>query len=351
VAGVHESRAVWIGCFCTLLFGVRLLWADLAAAIESLGLGREAERLRAVSALLLELEETLSAGLVPAPERWEALRALPRPWGVLAFESLSELRAQGGSLLPTLKRLGALAAEHTAALSEGRARASSSVAQALACAGLVPLFGGALYLLVPGVEERPWLWLGLCGGALGLALGGAGWMLALAARARWAGLPARARGWTLAALCAGERFLSLMRTGVPADLGWSRACALLAEEAPELALAWGHSAWRPSEAGLQPPLALAGRIFARPAAGALAQAGQSLRKAVQVSLMEGRPVSERIESSLAGLRQELRAQVARELTLLPSRALQPLFLCVAPALLVLLGSALWIALLGSGVLE
>ena len=48
--------------------------------------------------------------------------------------------------------------------------------------------------------------------------------------------------------------------------------------------------------------------------------------------MEGRPCLERAEAALLGLRQDMKAQVERELSLLPTRALKPLFIFVAPSL-------------------
>jgi hypothetical protein len=83
----------------------------------------------------------------------------------------------------------------------------------------------------------------------------------------------------------------------------------------------------------------------------LAELGSSLRKAIQVSLMEGRPCTERAEAALLALSQDLKAQVSRELTLLGTRALKPLFFCVAPALMGLLFTGLflgWDQAMGGG---
>jgi hypothetical protein len=304
----------------------------------------ERARLRAVVGLFQELEETLATGLVPAASRWAALRALPAPWGELSADSLQELRSCGGALLPTLRRLRSLAQEHDAALVEARARSSQALGQAAVCALLVPAFGSALYAFLPGIEERAVAWWLACLVAVAIAGMGALWMLAMADRARWAGLPAASRPWILAAQCSGERFLALVRSGNPADLAWSRACALLKQDAPELALRWGASVWvsKDGEVTAPPVVAPLGALRV-PAARALEELGAGLRKAVQVSLMEGRPCTERVETALSALRQDLRGQVERELGLLGTRALKPLFLCVAPALMMLLGFGLWLS--------
>ena len=313
------------------------------------GIGHERAKLRKVGALLREIEETQAAGLVSRPERWAALQALPAPWGELAYDSLQELRSCGGALLPTLKRLRALALDNEAALADAKARSAQALAQALVCSVLVPAFGSALYWLLPGLESRALAWCLACALAVALAGTGALWMLAIADRARWAGLPVEARPWILASQCAGERFLALVRSGNPADLAWARACQLLGPESSGLAERWGASVWIPDASSETRAVASHRSAAMR----ALEEAGASLRKAVQVSLMEGRPCTDRVETALACLRQDLRAQVERELGLLGTRALKPLFLCVAPALFMLLGFGMWLcweqAVGGSGI--
>ena len=119
----------------------------------------------------------------------------------------------------------------------------------------------------------------------------------------------------------------LVRSGTPADIAWTRAHELLLEQAPGLATRWGATVWT-DPAKLQPPKSSA--------ALALIDFGSALRRSVQASVMEGRPCGERIEGALAGLRQELRSQIDRELSVLPTRALKPLFFFVAPSVLGLL---------------
>jgi hypothetical protein len=154
-------------------------------------------------------------------------------------------------------------------------------------------------------------------------------MVRLADSARWGGLGIAQRPWVLGAYCAAERFLALLRCGSPADLGWAQACAFLGRGAPALALEWGK---RESEGPSRPP----------GAAQPLVRAGEMVRKSVQLSLLEGRPCTDRVESAVQALRQEMKSQVNRELSLLGTRLLKPLFLCVAPAVLGLLAAGLWL---------
>ena len=91
----------------------------LGSLVGNIGaIGRERNVLVRTISIFQEFEETLSAGLLPNPERWRVLEKLPFPWGTLASESIQELRSQGGALLPTLRRLRVFAEQHLAALGE-----------------------------------------------------------------------------------------------------------------------------------------------------------------------------------------------------------------------------------------
>jgi hypothetical protein len=160
---------------------------------------------------------------------------------------------------------------------------------------------------------------------------GAVWLFQMAEAARWGGLSGSRRSWALISECAGERFLALIRTGNPPDLAWSLACEVLIPDHSDLASAWGPSVWEDSQ------IQFKGRTEQL-----IASAGASIKKAVQVSLMEGRPCSERVETAQLTLRQNVRTQIDRELSLLSTRGLKPLFICIAPALIGLLAFGLWL---------
>jgi hypothetical protein len=322
-----QSEILWIISAFSGLFGLRLLSRDLNVWANSIGVVAERKNLRKIALQLREIEEALGTGLTPPVEKWNALSQLPAPWGALTYQSLVELRASGAALLPTLRRLRALAEEHEAALLDAKARSAQALSQAVLCAVLVPVFGSLLYVLLPGVDEHPYQWGLGCIVAMSLASIGSAFMLKLSGNARWAGLPEDCRPWILSAQCAGERFLALVRSGTPADISWTKASELLQKQAPGLALRWGASVWT-EPAQLSPPKSAA--------ALALVDFGRVLKRGVQASVMEGRPCGDRVESALQGLRQELRSQIDRELSVLPTRALKPLFIFVAPSILGLL---------------
>ena len=335
---ISIGRVEWILCFGFGLIALHRIARSLNVWANSVGVAAERKRLKTVSLSLQEIEESLTSGMVPETGKWVALEKLPSPWGSLIFQSLSELRSSGGALLPTLRRLRALADEHQVSLMDAKAKSAQALSQALVCSFMVPLFGAVLYVLLPGIGEHPYRWGIVCLGSLGIASLGSAWLLHLSSTARWGGLQNEQRCWVLASQCAGERFLALVRSGTPSDLAWTRSCELLIREAPALAVQWGSSVWA------QPPHLskyAAGTLAA--AAHVLIDTGTSLKKAVQLSLMEGRPCTERVEAALLALRQEMRSQVDRELALLGTRALKPLFICVAPSILALLGAGVWMA--------
>lgn len=319
--------------------GVVFLSRFAAVSMRS-GFAAEKSALLNVVAVFHELQDTLEAGLLPAPERWSGIGRLPAPWGELSKSAVEELRRQGAPVVPTMRRLRALAAGHSAALDNARARASQSLAQAVICALMAPLFGGALYLLLPGLDARPWLWCAVSAAATVLASASAVWITMMAREARWGGLRGNQKKWWLASQCAGEYFLALVRAGSASDIAWTRACESLTLRVPDLAVEWGASVWGSGGA-------VAPRAGAR---GSIIEAGMAIRRAVQTSLMEGRPCTERVEAVLAALGSGLGAHVERELSLLQTRALKPLFLLVAPALVGLLAAGILIGALGGGVI-
>ena len=232
-----------------------------------------------------------------------------------------------------------MAEEHATAMNSAKAKSAQAFSQAAVCALLVPILGSALYALLPGIELHRKSWVFACSISILMSAIAAIWLLKLTDVARWGGLATPHRSWILSAQCAGEKFLALVRAGSPPDLAWSRAVYQLGPDAVNLADAWGHSVWDSQKSN---SMKIKGG-----AEESLVGAGVSIRKTVQISLMEGRPCSDRVENILLSLRQEMKAHIDRELGLLSTRALKPLFICVAPALMGLLGYGIWLAAMDS----
>ncbi len=317
--------------FCGL--GLFYLFGEVRFLSSWSGLSSELRELQKAKSLLHELADTLESGLVLNPDHFSKIRTLALPWNELIFESLQELRRQGGALLPTIKRIRVLAEEHASAIKEARSKSMQAYAQSLVCAGLVPVFGSTLYFILPAVGEHWRTWLCVCSGAMVLALFSALWLLKMAEKARWGGLKNSERNWILDSQCALERFLALVRTGVPMDLAWARSCELLKKRAPILALKWGFSVW---ESAQEYPNQGGSKII-------ILNLGIQVKKILQVSLREGRPCLDNVETLLRAFREDLRGCVERELALLNIRAMKPLFFCVAPALFSLLSVGLYMS--------
>lgn len=284
--------------------------------------------------LFHELEETLASGLLPAEARWDLLKRLEAPWNRLAFDSLTQLRSEGGAVIPTLRRFRDLARRHFESLGEARARSSQAMAQAVVCGALAPLFAILLRALLPEVENSGAAWWAVTGMALALGLLSGVWIWKMVEAARWGGLSGAEREWMLSVLVFGERLLALLRLGRAPDRAWTEALPLLP---PVLVAAWGSDPWR-TESTAEEPANTAKNLRA-----ALLRSGGVYKKSIQASLWDGQPCTERIESAVEGIRAETRAFQERELQLLPTRALKPLFLLTAPGILAILGFALFLS--------
>lgn len=321
---------LWSLCFCFALYLGSEIWIRLPSfARESSGAG-----VKAAENLFHELEETLASGLIPAEARWQMLARLETPWNRLAFDSLTQLRSDGGAVIPTLRRFRELARRHFESLGEARAKSSQALAQAVVCGALAPLFSVLLRALLPEVENSGAAWWGVTGIALALGLLSGAWIWKMVEAARWGGLREDEREWMLAVLVFGERLLALLRLGRAPDRAWTEALPLLP---PVLVTAWGSDPWKTERAKDDPvPEAKSLRV-------ALLLTGGVYKKSIQASLWDGQPCTERIESAVEGIRAETRAFQERELQLLPTRALKPLFLLTAPGILAILGFALFLS--------
>jgi hypothetical protein len=284
--------------------------------------------------ILRDLREKLESGWLPSSEEWGSLAELDSPWGGLAVECVGELRENGIPIVPTLRRLEKAMSDQKQAEAEARARSAQAWGQAVVCGAIVPLISMALYFLVPGLSEVGMAWWICTAAALVLDLVAMTWMLQLSEDARWAGLSRERRAWWSASFCFGERLLGALRGGMPGDLAWSKALPQLHRQAATLVPHWGADLWSDAPAG---------DARLETSARSIIALGGVLKKAIQASIFEGRGCSDRIESALEALRVELECEVERQMQLLSTRALKPLFLCVAPSVLLLLAIAFWLS--------
>jgi hypothetical protein len=313
--------------------GALLLFATDLRSVTFLLSGSRANWERSLG-IVRDLREKLETGWLPSPDEWRLLSEVEAPWGGLAQECVSELREGGIPIVPTLRRIEKAIGGQKKAEADARARSAQAWGQAAVCGAIVPLISVALYFLVPGLSQIGMSWWLSTLAAIFLSAIAMIWMLQLSEDARWGGLARERRSWWAATFCFGERLLGSLRGGTPADLAWSKALPQLHRQAGALVQHWGADLWS------DPPVADA-RF--EPAARSLIVLGSSLRKAIQASIYEGRGCAERIEAALEALRVELDCEVERNMQLLSTRALKPLFICVAPSVLLLLAMAFWLS--------
>lgn len=297
--------------------------------------GRTLQQLKVYHDVLFELQSSLEAGLVPRPDQWEQLRFWKAPWGSLAYESMVELRKQGVAIIPTLKRLRELLTETIERIRVSRSKAAQGFTQALLALVLIPLVGFFLFYMLPPLQLEKKTWWSSVGIATAVGVLGVFWVFHIVEKARWGGLKGSQRSWVLLVTCAGERFLAFVRSGSPPDIAWVKTIQMLSGESIELAENLGAEIWQTRTISTSTE----GK---RPLSLVLVEAFGSIRKAVQVSLMEGVACGEKVEGALLSLRQQIRTRVEYELSLIPLRILKPLFLCMAPPVLGLIFYSLYL---------
>lgn len=322
------------------------LFSELASEFQSSFLifsqKRVCAQLRTISERLRGLEESLQVGVLPDTEHWNRLGELPKPWGSLTYTSVTELRQSGSSVIPTLRRFRELALKQRSAVSDSMAKASQAMGQSLVCTAIVPILSFLLSYLIPELQNSKALWIGVSVVATVLAMAGGIWVLKLSQEAQWARLKPHERGWLLLSQIAIERFLSKLRSGSSADLAWNSMMEMLMDQSKELALLWGISLYQEPQESNE---ALNPLEVSQSARRAVLQLGVSVKKAIQVSVLDGKPCLDRVEESLKVFENDYRACLDRELTMLPSRCLKPIFICLAPACLGLMAfsvALMWI---------
>lgn len=302
--------------------------------------GADPRALLAVIWGLQEIQETLEAGVYPDESLWKAMEKFPDPWDRLGRDGLQALRAQGASILPSLRRIRGLAESVRRLERETSSKIAPALGQAWVCIGGVPLLGFGLYRILDGLEAYTEVWILICAAGSGLAVLAASWIQRLSDRARWGGLPPDRRQGFLGVLVSGERFCAKVRSGSPADLAFADAAAFLGTLDPELSRVWRKSVWDLDEGEGGHPGVKAKTEERREILPLLEDFGRVLKKAVQVSLMDGRPCLERAELSLDSLRSDLFSVIDAEVARLPHRTLLPLFLGIAPAVVGLIFGAI-----------
>ncbi len=319
---------LWLATYLCLLIGIRELdplWQKLKVFLSQ---NREIIALRAATDQLKLLQEMLESGLVPGPEEWNKVKLFPKPWGEILFASLSELRAQGAAVLPSLHRMQKTLDEQVEFIQEAKVKSSQAFGQAILGIVLVPIFSLVLYLLMPGIDQSTQAFILLSLIAFLWSSIAFIWMMSMSDRARYGNMRTQNRRWLVSVNSTIERILALISTGLPPDLAWRKAMEELSLYDLELVKEWKLQVW---DADFAP-----GVRRDNECERLILGVGIEIRKSIQTSLIEGRPCMDRIESIQQAFLLDLRARVSKELNLLPQRCLKPLFICVLPSVFLLM---------------
>lgn len=323
-----NTMILWSVTYCCLGLGLielRPVWYKLKLFfIEN----RAVMALRESVYHLKLLEELLETGTVPEAKLWEKIESFPKPWGQVLSRSLAELREQGAPVLPTISRMQKTLEEQVQFILDAKTKSSQAFGQAFLGLIMVPVFGLALYALLPGIENSLRSFLLLMFFSLLLSFAAFVWMLSIVENARFGNLKSENRPWLVTVHATLERLLALISTGHPPDLAWKTAMSELEKNDQTLVHAWKSQIWDP-DFRVSP-------LIENESERLILCLGQEVRKSIQTSLLEGRPCMDRIESIHRAFQVDLTAIVSRELNLLPNRCLKPLFIFVMPSLMILM---------------
>ena len=284
------------------------------------------------------IQEMLESGMVPDRKDWEQIRAFPEPWGQILFESIAELRSQGAAILPTLRRMQHTLEEQTELILEGKVKSAQSMGQAVLGIGLVPIFGGILYAMIPEVQENTQDFILLLLFAGFFSSISFIWIVSMVDQARFGNLRTENRRWLVSVNVSFERLLALISTGLPPDLAWKKTIEELAIHDSTLARDWKALVWDPDFSIQSSAASEVERL--------ILNLGVEVRRSIQTSLLEGRPCLDRIESIHRTFLLDLRMKISRELSLLPNRCLKPLFILVLPSVMLVLFGSLYFTVKG-----
>lgn len=304
------------------------LWGVTRRIADFWTLRTPRSRLLELAGDLLALQEALDSGLVPPAKIWNSIRSGSPPWGPQSADLLEALRSRGASILPSVRRLREAIHAELEYLAEARSGTAQALSQGAVCGGMGPILGAVLYLTLPSLEAKAALWICLILVVATIGLAAAAWIVRMADQARRGGRTEEDTAIRVAGVLALERIIALTRAGTPPDLAWGIALAAQ----PQLTVAWGGVFWQDARSE-----------------GA-AHLGWAIRRAVQVSTLQGQSCLERLEGLQREFSLEARASVKRELALLPGRALKPLFILVLPSVFLLLISAFFVEGVEGGLL-
>ncbi len=302
----------WCASVCAVLSFVQFLPIAKRSLVALRTRRTEVRRLDELGIEIQDVIDSLQTGQVPTVEQWSRFQVSAPPWGELLLSIVRLLQSHGASLVPALKRFRDLIVWMRDASLEAQAKTASARMQCWMFVLGAPVLAAVLAFALPSVAQDLGTWTVLSVFGTALCLLGSAWVFRLSERAAWGGLVGEERFALLRLLGSGEKLVAFVRAGHPPDLAWT----LSSMESFRTAFS-------------------SKRTFA---VSAVEQCFARVMEAVD----QGKPCSESLELCLGSLRSEFQNQIKRSVDSLATETLKPLFICVMPAILGLIGSAVWI---------
>jgi hypothetical protein len=282
-----------------------------------------------------------TCGHAPSDQDWKNMGALPDPWGGTLVQGLQTLRKKGARVLPLLQRIESAVFRQKSHEENLRAQLSQAYAQVLTMAILTPLSALALTFFLEGPSRNPTLW-GLAVGVATLMNGIAAYTLLLMSRSASRGaLPEVCREWPISGMLGLEYCIALIQSGETADTAWQAMIQYFRDDRQRrLVDLWGASIWVAPD---KRPVSEGEQIWER--------WGESFRRVIQLSLMDGTPCVDRLQLMMADFEKEWGHRVEKKIREVSQKALIPLFILVFPSVVGLMGIALFFELGEVGWLE
>ena len=325
---------LWVLASACALLSLLLLFRFLKLIAPSV---KNLEDQRSLIQWLQKCEEKLISGFPLEREDFEG-ELLRRPEYRFISEWIDELRSTGQALLPTLRGLRDAVTFVNRILIFSQTKVSPTRLQAKVSLGLVLFIAVVLYYLLEGPGENLRIWIsatvlaGILGGMCFL------WVEALVISTLWKGSQSEAEKQWFSYFLFPERLIGAVQIGNSLDEAWLKSVQSLSQGWKggfpiELLSLWAKT------------LPLNRRNEGEGGKNSFElKLLEDLKAVLQHSLYQGTPVLERVEVWKSQTRIQFEAELSRRLETLPHRCLQPLYLCVAPAVLGLLGTGLWLEL-------
>lgn len=266
-----------------------------------------------------KIKISLESGVVPSEDEWMIIEDYQHSFSKRILMIINELRDSGCKILPTLCRFEELLEFQVDLLKNTHVQSSQAISQCIICLFVTPLFSVFLYQIVPFLSGYFWEWCALTSISFFLCFIGFLWIVSLCEKSMWCGLSYSERSYIMEVLVFFEMVISKINSGFCADQSWVEVLEIYKNHLPKFVVF--------TMSGCHESLKIKTLI-------------QSLFKdaksSIYYNLMEGKPCVETLVFFAKNFKSEYRALISHQLELLPIRALKPLFICVAPAIILLI---------------